>query len=364
LSSALSGATALLAAGGTGGHLQPALAVAAEAKARGASVVVVTTPSQVERVAAEYQTFALELKGFSRGLAPRDHLTTLRLLAAAVPGVERILKEVRPDVTIGGGGFASGPVVALAALRGIPSLALEADAHLGVANRLLRPFVRRICLSFPIAGLEPPKYVLTGRPLGPAQLAATADEGREAFKLRADLPVVLAFGGSQGAQSINRACIDAFGGRELGFQLVHVCGPRNQEAVRSALEARDERFERYRLVPYTDRLAAAMAAADLVVARSGGSVAELAALGKPAILVPYPYATADHQRKNARWMVAGGAALLVDDAELSGDLLFGLVADLLGDPRRLAAMAAASAALGRSDATARVVDEIEKIVKR
>ena len=128
--------------------------------------------------------------------------------------------------------------------------------------------------------------------------------------------MVLAFGGSQGAQSINRACIDAFGGRELGFQLVHVCGPRNHDAVRAALEANGERFERYRLVPYTDRLAAAMAAADLVVARSGGSVAELAALGTPAILVPYPYATADHQRKNARWMVDGGAALLVDDAEL------------------------------------------------
>jgi UDP-N-acetylglucosamine--N-acetylmuramyl-(pentapeptide) pyrophosphoryl-undecaprenol N-acetylglucosamine transferase len=364
LSSALNGATALLAAGGTGGHLQPALAVAAEARARGASVVVVTTPSQVERVAAEYRTFALELKGFSRGLAPRDHLTTLRLLAAAAPRVRRILKEVRPDVAIGGGGFASGPVVALAALRGIPGLALEADAHLGVANRLLRPFVRRICLSFPIAGLEPPKYVLTGRPLGPAQLAATAAEGREAFTLRADLPVVLAFGGSQGAQSINRACIDAFGGREQGFQLVHVCGPHNQDAVRAALEAKGERFERYRLVPYTDRLAAAMAAADLVVARSGGSVAELAALGKPAILIPYPYATADHQRKNARWMVDGGAALLVDDAELGGDLLGGLVADLLGDPGRLAAMAAASAALGRPDATGRVVDEIERLVKR
>ena len=364
MSSALSGATALLAAGGTGGHLQPALAVAAEAEARGARVVVVTTPSQVERVGARYQTYALELKGFSRGLAPRDHLTTLRLLGAAVPRVLRILKEVRPDVAIGGGGFAGGPVVALAALRGVPGLALEADAHLGVANRLLRPLVRRICLSFPIAGLEPPKYVLTGRPLGPAQLAATADEGREAFKLRADLPVVLAFGGSQGAQSINRACIDAFGGRELGFQLVHVCGPRNLDLSRLALEAKGERFERYRLVPYTDRLAAAMAAADLVVARSGGSVAELAALGKPAILVPYPHATADHQRKNARWMVDGGAALLVDDAELSGDLLFGLVADLLGDRPRLTAMAAASAALGRPDATARVVNEIETIVNR
>ena len=364
MSSALSGATALLAAGGTGGHLQPALAVAAEVEARGARVVVVTTPSQVERVAARYQTYALELKGFSRGLAPRDHLATLRLLAAAAPRVGRILKEVRPDVAIGGGGFAGGPVVALAALRGIPGLALEADAHLGVANRLLRPFVRRVCLSFPIAGLAPPKYVLTGRPLGPAQLAATAAEGREAFALRADLPVVLAFGGSQGAQSINRACIDAFGGRELDFQLVHVCGPRNHDVARLALEAKGERFERYRLVPYTDRLAAAMAAADLVVARSGGSVAELAALGKPAILVPYPYATADHQRKNARFMVDGGAALLVDDAELSGELLGGLVAGLLGDPGRLAAMAAASAALGRPDATRRVVDEIETIVKR
>jgi UDP-N-acetylglucosamine--N-acetylmuramyl-(pentapeptide) pyrophosphoryl-undecaprenol N-acetylglucosamine transferase len=313
LSSALSGATVLLAAGGTGGHLQPALAVAAEATARGARVVVVTTPSQVERVAPQYQTYALELKGFSRHWAPAEHLTTLRLLAAAAPRVGRMLKEVRPAVAIGGGGFASGPVVALAALRGVPSLALEADAHLGVANRLLRPFVQRICLSFPIAGLRPPKYVLTGRPLAPAQLSATAAEGRQAFTLEDDLPVVLAFGGSQGAQSINRACLDAFAGRDLGLQLVHVCGPRNYAAVRAVAASRGERFERYHLVPYTDRLAAAMAAADLVVARSGGSVAELAALGKPAVLVPYPYATADHQRKNARWMVDGGAALLVDD---------------------------------------------------
>ncbi len=364
MSSALSGATALLAAGGTGGHLQPALAVAAEAEARGARVVVVTTPSQVERVAERYRTYALDLKGFSRRLAPREHLTTLRLLAAAAPRVGHILSEVRPDVVIGGGGFASGPVVALAALRGVPALALEADAHLGVANRMLRPFVRRLCLSFPIAGLEPPKYVVTGRPLSPAQRQASPDEGRAVFELRADLPVLLAFGGSQGAQSINRACVDAFGGRDLDFQLVHVCGPRNLEGVRADLKARGERFERYHLVPYTDRLAQAMAAADLVVARSGGSVAELAVLGKPAILVPYPYATADHQRKNARWMVGGGAALLVDDADLSGDLLREMVAGLLGDRARLEKMAAASAALGRPDATERVVDEAERIMRR
>jgi UDP-N-acetylglucosamine--N-acetylmuramyl-(pentapeptide) pyrophosphoryl-undecaprenol N-acetylglucosamine transferase len=362
--SVLSGTTVLLAAGGTGGHLQPALAVAAEAQARGAHVVVVTTPSQVGRVREEYTTYALELKGFERRLDVRAYARTFGLLGAAVPHVRRILEETRPDVAVGGGGFASGPVVAVAAVSGIPGLALEADAHLGVANRLLRPFVKRFCLSFPIAGLDPPRYVVTGRPLSPAQLQAVPDEGRQVFALDPDLPVVLAFGGSQGAQSINRACIDAFGGKDLDFQLVHVCGPRNEDAVWRELEDRGERFERYRLVPYTDRLAAAMAAADLIVARSGGSVAELAALGKPAILVPYPHATADHQRKNAREMVAAGAALLVDDAELDGALLGRLTAELLGDRSRLAAMAAASAALGRPDAAQRVADQVEDILAR
>jgi UDP-N-acetylglucosamine--N-acetylmuramyl-(pentapeptide) pyrophosphoryl-undecaprenol N-acetylglucosamine transferase len=362
LASALSGATVLLAAGGTGGHLQPALAVAAEAEARGARVVVVTTPSQVERVRERYTTYALELKGFERRVDVRAYARTFKLLGAAVPHVRRILKEARPDVAVGGGGFASGPVVAVAAMSGVPGLALEADAHLGVANRLLRPFVKRFCLSFPIEGLEPPRYVVTGRPLAPAQISATPEEGREAFGLSADLPVVLAFGGSQGAQSINRACVDAFGGKELAFQLVHVCGPKNEAQVRADLEALGERFERYTLVPYTDRLAAAMAAADLVVARSGGSVAELAALGKPAILVPYPFATADHQRKNAREMVTGGAALLVDDAELDGALLQRLVAETLGDADRLAAMAAAAAALGRPDAAQRVADQVEAVL--
>ncbi len=323
-----------------------------------------TTPSQVERVGERYRIYALELKGFERRVDARAYARTFSLLAAAVPRVRRILKEVRPDVAVGGGGFASGPVVALAAVHGVPGLALEADAHLGVANRLLRPFVKRFCLSFPIPGLEPPRYVVTGRPLSPGQLDVTAADGRAVFDLSADVPVVLAFGGSQGARSINRACVDAFGGRPLAFQLIHVCGPKNVDEVRRELEARGERFERYRLVPYTDRLAAAMAAADLVVARSGGSVAELTALGRPAILVPYPHATADHQRKNAREMVDAGAALLVDDAELNGDLLGSLVADVLGDEDRLRAMAAASAALGRPDAARRVADEIEHILTR
>ncbi len=126
----------------------------------------------------------LELRGFERHLgAVRQHATTLRLLAAAAPRAWRIVSETRPVAAVGGGGYASGPVVALAGLRGVPALALEADAHLGVANRLLRPFVDRFCLSFPIEGLEAPDYVVTGRPLSAGQMAATREEGLEAFGL-------------------------------------------------------------------------------------------------------------------------------------------------------------------------------------
>jgi len=310
----------------------------------------------------------LELRGFERSLgAARQHATTLRLLAAAAPRAWRIVSEARPAAAVGGGGYASGPVVALAGLRGVPALALEADAHLGVANRLLQPFVDRFCLSFPITGREAPKYVVTGRPLSAAQVSASREQGLAAFELRADLPVLLVFGGSQGAQTLNRACLDAFAGAaapagDLELQVVHVCGPRNHDEVRGELERRGARLERYRLVPYTSQLAAAMAAADLVVARAGGSVAELAALGRPAVLVPYPYATADHQRKNAEWMAAAGAAVTIADAELDGARLARLVRDLLGDRERLTAMAAASRRAGRPDATQRVADEIEALV--
>ena len=337
--------------------------MAGELAARGAHVGLVTTPSQAEHVAATYpySVYSLPMHGFERRLAAAN-LRVVRELAAALPRAWRICGEFRPDVVVGGGGFVSGPVLAAAGARRIPALAIENDARLGVANRLARPFVRRYCLSFPIAGLEPPKYVLTGRPLPAAQVAAVRTDGLRAFGLQPDLPVVLAFGGSQGAQSINRACLDAFARETLEFQLVHVCGPRNFYEVEAERRRRGAPVDRYRLVAYTDQLPAAMAAADLIVARSGGSVAEIAALGRPAILVPYPHATGDHQRKNAEWMVHEGAALLVDDAELDGPLLQRLVGELLADEARRAAMAAAMAGLGRPHATARVVEEIERVL--
>jgi len=360
---ALNGVGVLVAAGGTGGHMAPALAVAEELGDRGALVSFVTTPSQRSLVAGSYPTYELAMRGFDRRPLARQNLTTVRQLTAAAPRAWRHISAARPSIVVGGGGYVSGPVVALAAMRGIPAVAMEADSHLGITNRLLKIWVRRLFLSFPIAGLAPPKYVVTGRPLARRQLQASAVAGREAFGLTTDLPVVLVFGGSQGAQTLNRACLDAFARPDLALEVIHVCGPRNHDEVAADLARRAPRLERYHLVAYTDRLADAMAAADVVVGRSGGSVAEIAALGRPAVLVPYPYASADHQRKNAEWMAGAGAALIIDDAELDGARLGGAIAELLADDGRRSAMAAASRRLGRPDATVGVVDGIAALLE-
>ncbi len=351
-----------MAAGGTGGHMTPALAVADELVRRGARVAFVTTPSQLARVSGRFTAYAVEMRGFERRLLAAENVTTLWRLAAAAPAAWRAVSDVRPDGVLGGGGYVSGPVVALAALRGIPALALENDSHLGVTNRLLRPFVRRFCLAFPITGLTPPKYVVTGRALAEGQRTAEGAPARRVFGLSDGAPIVLAFGGSQGARSINEACVDAFPPGPQGFQLVLVTGESNLVAVDDQLARRRVDRGLFKTVGYTDMLADLMAAADLIVARSGGSVAEVTALGRPAILVPYPFASADHQRKNAEWMAAGGAATVVPDEELDGARLRREVEALLGDPGRLARMAAASRALGRPTATAAVADEVERVL--
>ena len=353
----------LIAAGGTGGHMTPALALADELARRGAVVSFATTPSQMARVGRQFAAFPLQMRGFERRALARQNLTTVRQLLRAAPAAWQVITRVRPAVVIGAGGYVSGPVVALAALRGLPTLALEADAHLGVTNRLLAPFVKRVCLAFPIAGLTPPKYVVTGRALTRAQVEASATAGRQLFGLSSEAPVVVAFGGSQGAQSINRALLEAFAGQDLKFQLLHLTGERNYQGVAAELAARAGDPRRYKVLAYTDRLADALAAADLVIARAGGSVAEIAALGKPAILIPYPYASGGHQRKNALWMVEAGAALMIEDEELDGTRLAAAVRELLADEERLRRMAAASSALGRPHATQVIADQVEELLE-
>ena len=300
------------------------------------------------------------MRGLERRLTPRN-LVAVALAVLAVPRAMAVLRRRRAQAVIGGGGYVAGPVAVAAWLLRIPVLLTEADSHLGMANRLAAPLARRVALAFPIPGRGGDKYLVAGRPVGPEVRDATRERGRAALGIAPDARCVLVAGGSQGARTINRAVAEAFGDGPP-FELIHLAGARQVDDVRQLLDGRSP-GPRYRLLGYLDDFHDAVAAADLVVSRAGGSVFELAAIGRPSILVPYPHATADHQTKNARWFVDAGAAVLLPDAECTAERLGGLIGELLGDPGRLDAMSAAARTVARPDAAQRIAAAVTEIAR-
>ena len=266
----------------------------------------------------------------------------------SVPACVRILRRREPDVVLGAGGYVAGPMVLSAGMLRIPAALTEADAHLGLANRLASPLAKRVFLAFPIEGLEGPKHRVVGRPIPARSRPVPQDEARRRFELPADGPVVLVFGGSQGARRLNEAAVAAFG-RE-GPAVLHLSGERDFAELAPRVSRPD-----YRLLGFTDDFGAALSASDLVVARAGGSVWEVAAAGKPALLVPYPHATANHQEQNARYFEQGGGAVVVPEAGLD---LPHEVGAMLADKDRLAEMGEAMARLARPDAAEVVAEEL------
>jgi UDP-N-acetylglucosamine--N-acetylmuramyl-(pentapeptide) pyrophosphoryl-undecaprenol N-acetylglucosamine transferase len=337
----------------------PALAVADALQAEGAEVTFIGGGRVETQLvpAAGFPLYQITVEGLSRS-RPLRAARALALAAAAVPRARALLARLSPDAVMGGGGYVAGPVGLAAVTLRIPLVLTEADSRLGLTNRMLAPFARRVCLAFPLSpsegsSCESPagKYRLTGRPIP----RPSRDRGaaRERFGIALDETCVLVFGGSLGARSINLAAVEAFAG--AAFHVLHVCGRRDYpELARRKLPAG------YDLREYLDLadFGAALAAADLVVARAGGSVLELAAQGLPAILVPYPQASGDHQSVNARWMADAGAAIRIPDGELTAPRLAREVAALLADRPRLAAMASASKSLARPDAAAEVAREL------
>jgi UDP-N-acetylglucosamine--N-acetylmuramyl-(pentapeptide) pyrophosphoryl-undecaprenol N-acetylglucosamine transferase len=338
-----------IAAGGTAGHVVPALAVAGALRAEGAQVTFVGGErAEAELVpAAGYELRTIRVAGLDR----RNPLRALRaafLAARAVFTSIRLLRSLRADAVMGGGGYVAGPVGLAAVLLRIPLVLTEADSHLGIANRLLTPFARRVCLAFPLDGRDGKRYRVTGRP-APAPSTDVA-AARERFGLSPEDTVVLVFGGSLGARSINHAAVEAFAG--ASFRVLHAAGARDFPS----LEAPGTHYDLREYIH--DGFGDALLAADLVVARSGGSVFEIAAHGRPAILIPYPAAAADHQTANAQWMADGGAAIVIRDADLTAARLAHETGELLHDRTRLAAMAHASAALARPDAARDIAAEL------
>jgi len=309
---------------------------------------------------AGYPFSVVRIRGFARRLG-LDTVRTLASLPLAGVDAWRLLRRLRPVCAVGVGAYASGPVVAEAAVLRIPTLAIEMDAHLGWTNRILSFLVDRVCLSFPGAHPEGGKYVYTGRPLRPALLAATREQGLRRFALDPQAPVVLVFGGSLGARSLNDAAVGAFAGRETSFSILHVTGEREHDRV-AGLVAQKGGNPRYQHYGFLDDFPLALAAADVAVSRAGGSVAELLARGVPSLLVPYPLAAGDHQTRNAEALQAAGAAVLVPDADLDPSRLESELARLL-DPAIRGRMATAALGLARPDASTRLADEIVRLAR-
>jgi UDP-N-acetylglucosamine--N-acetylmuramyl-(pentapeptide) pyrophosphoryl-undecaprenol N-acetylglucosamine transferase len=337
----------------------PALAVAGALRAEGAEVTFIGGErAESELVpAAGFQLRKISVEGLSR----TNPLRALRALARAGRAflhARSLLKELAPDAVLGGGGYVAGPVGLAAVTLRIPLVLSEADSHLGLTNRLLARAARRVCLAFPLVGREGPRYRITGRPIPHVQKDRAG--ARERLGIAEGDTCVLVFGGSLGARSINEAAVEAFTGEastDTAFGVLHVAGRRDypELAARNLPPGYDLR-EYLDLEAFAD----ALAAADLVVARAGGSVFEIAASGTPAILVPYPHASADHQTANARWMADAGAAIVIPDRELNGTRLAREVAALLADRARLAAMARSSKELARPHAAGDIADELLK----
>ena len=347
-----SGLRCVIAAGGTAGHVRPALAVAEVLRARGVTVTFAGSRDRVESQLVPEAGFELDTFAIS-GFPRRIGFGLVRAVGRAVRApfaCNRILSRRRPDVVLGGGGYVAGPMVLAARLRGIPAALTEADAHLGLANRLAVPFARRVLPR--VRDRRSGRCRSTASSAGrsrPRISAPSKAAGRSLFGLPPDRPVLAVFGGLAGAQALNEFAVEAFG--ERGPAVLHISGARDYEALRPRV-SRDD----YVLVPSTDEFGAALAAADLAISRAGGTVWELAAAGTPSILVPYPHATADHQTLNARYFAAGGGAVVVDQSELAR--VPAVVDELLGDPERLARMSASMRELAKPDAADAVADEL------
>ncbi len=329
----------------------PALAVADALRAEGAQVEFIGGARAEAELVPEggFPLHEIRVEGMSR----TNPFLAARALARAVGAVPRargLLARLEPDAVLGGGGYVAGPVGVAALSMGIPLVLTEADSHLGLTNRLLAPFALRVCLAFPLGGRDEGRYRLTGRPITPPVDDRAGARARLGIAEEATL--VFVFGGSLGARSINLAAVEAFAGAP--FHVLHVSGRRDHGELMGRV---GEGYDLREYLPL-DAFADGLAAADLVVGRSGGSVFELAANGLPAILIPYPHAAAAHQSANAGWMAGAGAAVVIPDGDLTAEGLREEVEALLADRPRLAAMAAASRGLARPRAARDVADEL------
>jgi UDP-N-acetylglucosamine--N-acetylmuramyl-(pentapeptide) pyrophosphoryl-undecaprenol N-acetylglucosamine transferase len=358
----------MITGGGTGGHTSPALAVYDELARRDPQLRAqwVGCAGKIEARICKQRGIPFRpvpVAGWPRRGKIRK-IWVAALLGAGLLRSAMLLRAFRPQVVFGVGGYVSLPLMLAAQRLGIPTVIHEQNRRLGMANQMLAPRAARIYLSFPdTRGNYPPERAqVVGNPVRPEFVAPPGrEEAIDRFSLSPDRPVVLVFGGSQGARTINQAIEDKLDAwLSNGVQLIWATGTGDYEAVRARVGTDRPSV---RLYPYLDDMVAACVAADLVIARAGASTtAELAVLGKPCILVPYPFATDDHQTQNAAAFEEAGAGVVLRDILCTGDVLLEEARGILGDPERLSEMTAQARSLARPLAADAIAEGLVELI--
>ena len=361
-----------IAAGGTAGHINPALALAEELRDRGHHVRFFGQEAKLEgRLVPEagFELVPVVVSGFDRS-RPWTLVTSLARMRRAQRGIARLFSEQgEPDVAVGFGAYVEMALLNCCHRLGVPYVLHEQNSVPGLANKALAPYAEAVCISVPAAraafereGRAARRVALTGNPVRRSVMRASREEGRASLGVREDETMLLVFGGSLGAAHVNEGVCRLKAellGRD-GLVVVHSTGADGFDDTVTRLALSPDEQLRWRVMPYISSMGQALAAADLVVSRAGASsIAEIAAVGVPSVLVPYPHATADHQTTNARFLVDAGAAELVADDAIDTPLFAETVLGLLDDPERRSSMRAAAAALGQSRAASALADEVE-----
>jgi UDP-N-acetylglucosamine--N-acetylmuramyl-(pentapeptide) pyrophosphoryl-undecaprenol N-acetylglucosamine transferase len=357
----------IISGGGTGGHIYPAITIArAIAGLTECEILFVGTKTGLEADIVPKEGFAFATVD-AGGLERRLTLANFRALFRAASGLVQslsLIRRFRPELVIGTGGYVCGPVLLTASLLGVPTIIQEQNVIPGVTNRILARFVRKIAVGYQEAGqffsAGRDKVVVTGNPVRSDVLTATRERGLAAFGLAADRLTLLVAGGSRGARTINKAMVEVhrrFAGRS-DLQILHVTGQSEYNNIVGLIREAGIDFEKtgnISVVPYLYNMPEALAVADLAIFRAGAiGLAELTARGLPSVLVPYPFAAENHQEHNARVLENHGAAVVIRDAELSGERLADTVESLISNKAALTAMARASKDLGRPEAAAAI----------
>lgn len=367
----------LLTGGGTGGHIYPALAVGRRLRELRSDVEIlyVGTERGLESDIvpdAGFRFQSIEIEGFKRQLnfaGLRHNLHTVHLLYSSYRRSKQIIQSFSPDIVLGTGGYVAGPVCFAASRMGIPTIIHEQNSVLGLTNQLLARTVDKIAISFDTIYEQLPKYrhkiIFTGNPRAQEVVGVEKDQKQMAtLDLHPNLPMILVVGGSRGAEALNGVMIRlAHRLASEDFQTLYVTGEAHYEYVTNQIGELPS-DSRLHLVSYLSDMIHVLAGADLVVTRSGATtIAELTALGKPSILIPSPYVTANHQMVNAQSLVDHQAALLIEEANLDDSVLYEAMKKLIQSPEKLSQMGKEAKQLGHPDAADQLIQAMEQLVE-